>query len=100
MSLLVSLTEIARILRRSEKQIMDLIGEKRIPYNTTPEGIYLFPLDCVLSQISPLEVTAPVEDPIPVSAPQPPAEVSGEPTHGPSEKKPVTSTPKKGKKRG
>jgi hypothetical protein len=96
MSTLVSLQEISRVLRRSEKEIMGLVGERRIPYNTTHEGIYIFPLEQVLSQISPLEVTAPVD---PVVAPEaPPVEV-GEPTHKPSEKKPVVS-PKKGRKRG
>ena len=113
MSQLVSLSEIARVLRRSEQQIMDLVGEKRIPHNTTHEGVYLFPLELVLSKISPLEAEAPEGSIVTIptafatealpeldltkwtteSTGTPPADETGE-------AKPVTSTKKKGRKRG
>ena len=94
MSQLVSLQEISKVLRRTEDQIMVLIAEKKIPHNTTHEGVYLFPLETVLLKIAPLEVEVPKEVIAPVAIPE-----VGLPADKPSEKKPVTST-KKGRKRG
>ena len=93
-SSLVSLQEISKVLRRTEEQIMVLVAEKKIPYNTTHEGVYLFPLETVLLKIAPLEVEVPVVTPVVLAF----EEVTvGLPADKPSEKKPVTSTKKRRK---
>lgn len=89
---LVSIQEIARVLRRTEEQIMDLMKEKKIGYNTTPGGMYLFSPEQVLSKISPLEVEAPLTFAVNQEVP---VEVSRIPADKPSETKPVPTVMEK-----